>query len=173
MAAGFIRRLGWILAGVLAGPAVLAHPVHTSVAEADYNRSTRTLEIAVRVFADDFEAALSARARGKISLENTPPAQLDAVIRAYVMESFTVKTSDGKPVACRWIGRELKDQANELWLYFEAALPGGIDGTRLRHALLIEQFSDQLNSIRVNDGTRTLTLLFFPDRGEKIVPRAP
>lgn len=172
MAAGFIRRLCWASGAWLVAPA-LAHPVHTSVAEADYNRATRTLEIAVRVFADDFEAALSARAREKISLEKTPPAQLDALIRTYVTESFTVRTPEGKPVACRWIGRELKDRANELWLYFEAGLPDGIVGARLRHALLTEQFSDQLNSIRVSDGARTFTLLFFPDRGEKIVPRAP
>ena len=50
-----------------------AHPIHTSVAEADYNGASGALEVSLRVFIDDFEAALSVHARKRLSLEKTPP----------------------------------------------------------------------------------------------------
>ncbi len=155
-------------------PAAIAHPVHTSIADADYNRATKKLEVAVRVFADDFEAALSAVSGKKISLERTPPAEFDALALRYLRERFTViPTGSNQPVSLTWVGRELKDAANVVWLYFEVPLPGGIEGARLRHALLGEVFPDQLNSVRVRAGTRQVTLLFPPGQAERAVTFPP
>ena len=150
-------------------PQLLAHPIHRSIAEATYNRTTETLEVALRVFADDFEDALGAHAKTKISLEKTPAAQLDAIIRDYLSARFAIKTAAGRPASLRWVGRELKDAENEVWLYFEAPLPGGVDGARVHHALLSEHFRDQLNSVLVRDGDRKVTLVFLPTHGEKPV----
>lgn len=163
-------RTPWFLLLSLALPALArAHPIHTSFAEADYNRTTHTLEVALRVFADDFETTLAARAKKKISLGKTPAAELNALARAYLLECFTVRLRDGKPAELQWIGREHKETTNELWLFFEFALPDGVEGIRIRHAVLGEQFSDQLNSVHLRDGPRQATLLFFPDRGERLV----
>jgi hypothetical protein len=149
------------------------HPIHRSIAEADYNRATHTLEVALRVYADDFEDALGAGAKKKISLEKTASAELDRLIRTYVAEHFVVKTADGTAIAHRWIGRELKDAENELWIYFEVALPGGIEGVKIHHAVLSHHFRDQLNSVLVRDGPRKVTLVFLPTHGEKTVRFAP
>ena len=150
-----------------------AHPVHTSSAEADYNRTTRKLEISLRVFADDFEAALAALAGETVSLEKSPPATVDALARAYLTAHFIVKNRDGVLASQHWIGRELKDATNELWLHFEIDLPGGVDGLRLDYAVLKELHSDQLNSVRVRDGPRTRILTFPPGQGERTVRFPP
>ena len=150
-----------------------AHPVHTSSAEADYNRTTRKLEVSLRVFADDFEAALGALAGEAVSLEKTPPATVDALARAYLTAHFIVKNRDGVLAAHHWLGRELKDAANELWLHFEIHLPGGIDGLRIDYAVLKDLHSDQLNSVRVRDGPRTRILTFPPGQGERTVRFPP
>lgn len=154
-------------------PPADAHPIHTSLAEADYNRTTGKLEIALRVFADDFEARLSVHAGRKISLEKTPAAEFDEVTRAYLAERFTVKSREGTLAAHTWVGRELKEAANELWLFFEIPLPGGIEGAVIRHGVLSEHFSDQLNSVRVRDGGRKATLIFLPSHREKTVRFPP
>ena len=146
-----------------------AHPIHRSIAEADYNQKTHTLEVALRVYADDFEAALSGRTKRKISLEKTPAAELDALAHAYVEETFTIKTRDDAPAALHWIGRKLKDAENELWFYFEVRLPGGVEDAKIRHAVLADQFRDQLNSVLVRDGARKITLVFLPTHTEKSV----
>lgn len=164
------RRLPVLLFAALAlATAAAAHPIHTSFAEADYNRATQRLEVALRVFADDFEAALSLRAGRKVSLEKTPAAELDTLMQACLAGQFLVRPADGAPAGLAWVGRELKDAQNELWLYFEFPLPGGVEGARFRHTVLCELFRDQLNSVRVRDGGRKVTLVFFPDPGEKTV----
>jgi len=168
---------------LLATPAS-AHPVHTSLAEADYRPDTATLEIAVRVFADDFATALAAHAGRKISLEHTPPAELDLLIQAYLAATFTVRSADGVAQPLHWVGREFDHAdraAQRLWLYFTAPLPGGPADARLRHALLRETFRSQLNSLHLRvhppagspGRVRTATLLFYPDPGEQRVALPP
>lgn len=168
------QKLALIVCVALACPApARAHPIHRSIAEAVYHRATQTLDVAVRVFADDFEATLSAREKRKISLERTPAAEIDALAHAYLTETFTVKVGDGTPTKPRWVGRELKDAENELWFYFEVPLPGGVEGTRIHHAVLCETFPDQLNSVLVRDANRKVTLVFLPTHGEKLVRFRP
>ncbi len=146
-----------------------AHPIHTSLAEADYNRSTQKLEIALRVFADDFEAALAKRAGRPVALAKTPAAEFDALARAYLAENFTVRSAAGQPAAPRWVGKQLEDAANELWLFVEYPFPGDVDGALIRHGFLRELFPNQLNSVLVRAGPRAVTLVFFPDPREKSV----
>ncbi len=164
---------GVLIASLALSLSARAHPIHRSIAEADYKAATATLEISLRVFADDFEAVLSTRAKKKISLETTPAAELDAIARAYLTEKFTVKSAGGAGPAFRWIGREFKDAENELWFYFEVSLPGGVAGTRIHHAVLADHFRDQLNSVLVRDGTRKTTMVFLPNHTEKTVRFPP
>ena len=167
----FAARLGFLLlaAACLLPHIAAAHPLHVSHAEADFNRATGKLEVALKVFADDFEAKLTARAGHRISFEKTPKAELDALCLADLAETFTVKSHDGTPQSLAFVGREIKDAENHLWLYFEVPLPGGAEGARIVHAVLGDTFRDQLNSVLVRDGKRAVTLVFFPDRGEKTV----
>lgn len=152
---------------------VSAHPIHTSVAEADYNAATRTLEVALRIFADDFEAALSTQEKRKVSLARTPADEFETLTRAYLAQHFTVKSPAGTAVPLRWVGRELKESVNELWLFFEALLPDGVEGAAIHHAMLREEFSNQINSVHVRDGSRRTTLVFLPSHREKRVKFRP
>ena len=164
------RLLFFLLAAAGLSPRLAsAHPLHLSHAEADFNRTMGKLEVALKVFADDLEARLTARAGHRVSLEKTPPAEFDALCLAYLAETFTVKSRDGTPRSIQWVGREFNDAENRLWFYFEVSLPEGVEGARLRHAVLTDEFSDQLNSVLVRDGQRSVTLTFFPDRVEKAV----
>jgi hypothetical protein len=168
----------WLRAGLLAGllataPPLAAHAIHTSVAEADYNAATRRLEVSLRVFIDDFEAALSVHARRRLSLAGTPREEFDAAARTYLAETFTVRSPDGQLAPLLWVGREVRDAENELWFHFEVALPGGIEGCRVHHRALGEQFPTQINSVRVRDGERRVTLVFLARQTEKTVRFRP
>ena len=161
------------LALLLATAGGHAHPIHTSVAEADYNAAAGSLEVSLRVFIDDFEAALSVHAHKRLSLEKTPAPEFDEATRAYLAEKFTVQARDGKPAALRWVGREAKAETNELWFHFEIPLPGGVEGARLHHNALGEQFPNQINSVRVREGERQVTLVFLPRQTGKPVRFRP
>jgi hypothetical protein len=153
-------------------PAARAHPIHSSYAEADYRPDSGQLEIALRVFTDDAEAALSARAGKKISVTAAPAAEVDRLLLAVVQSAFRVKSNTGAVQPLTWIGRELKDGDQHLWIFLTCPLPGGAAGARLSDRVLHETFSDQLNSVRVRDHSATparqTTLLFLND-GEQTV----
>lgn len=157
-------------------PPAGAHPVHTSYAEADYRPASGKLEIAWRLFTDDAEAALSRRAGRTLTVARTPAAELDALLLAYVQATFAVKTPAGVPATLTWVGREVTDAGQHLWIYFECALPGGPERARFSSRGLREVFSDQINSVRVRDHSTTparqATLLFLND-AEQIVKLGP
>ena len=145
----------WLRATLLAGflaaaPPLAAHAIHTSVAEADYNAAPR-----------------------RLALASTPPAEFDAATRAYLASTFTVRTPDGQLAPLVWVGREVRDAENELWFHFEIPLPDGIEGCRVHHRALGEQFPTQINSVRVRDGERRVTLVFLARQTEKTVRFRP
>lgn len=167
-----IRRALLLAAVFAAGTLARAHPIHASYAEVDFRPDPARLEIALRLFSDDAETALSARAGKKIDLETTPTRELDTLLLALGQTSLVVRTKAGAAQPLSPVGHELKDGGQHLWLYFTCPLPGGIAGTRLANRLLRDTFSDQLNSIRVRDHSvspsRSVTLLFTDDR-EQVV----
>jgi hypothetical protein len=158
----------------LVAPA-FAHPIRTSYAEADYRPESGHLEIAIRLFTDDTEVALSQRAGQKIAFGVTPARELGTLLLAYVRPHFTVTARDGTAAPLTWIGRELKDQGQHLWLYVQCPLPDGVAGARFRDRLLREAFPDQINSVRVRDHgpapPAQVTLLFVRDDEQTVVFR--
>jgi hypothetical protein len=167
VAGRFCSPLFFALA-IAAAPAS-AHPIHTSYAEADFRPETKKLEIALRVYPDDLETALTTRAGKKITLERTPPPAFDILLLAYLRATFLIRASDGSTPALHLVGRELKDRDQHLWIYFECTLPGGLAGTRLSHRFLRDAFPEQLNALRV--GKNGTTALFFNDAEKELAPK--
>ena len=150
-------------------PAASAHPIRTSFAEADFRPETKKFEIALRVYPDDLEAALTAHAGRPISLAQTPPPAFDLALLAYLRATFLLRAADGSTPTVHLVGRELKDDNQHLWIYFECALPGGLAGTHLSHRVLRDAFPTQLNALRV--GRPGKTLLFLNDAEQPLPPR--
>lgn len=169
-----IRRALLLVAGFAALTVARAHPIHASYAEADFRPDSGRLEIAVRLFSDDAETALSARAGRKVSLETTPARELEPLLLALGQSAFVVKTPAGVAQRLTAIGHEVKERGQHLWIYFTCPLPGGIVGARLANNFLRDTFSDQLNSIRIRDHSaapaRQSTLLFTDNREQVAFP---
>ena len=158
---------------ILAGTSpARAHPVHSSYAEADYRPASGKLEIAWRLFTDDAEVALSRQAGRRLSATRAPATEFDSALLDYVRSTLVVKTSTGSAMTLQWVGRELADAGQHLWVYVECALPGGPAGARLANRGLRETFSDQINSVRVRDHStspvRQVTLLFVNDTAQTV-----
>lgn len=158
---------GLVLASTLL-PAAHAHPIRTSYAEADFRSETQKFEIALRVYPDDLETALTAHAGHSITLANTPPPAFDLALLAYLRATFLLRAADGTAPELNLLGRELKDNAQHLWIYFYCTLPGGPSGARLAHRFLRDIFPDQLNALRL--GQKSQTLLFLNDTEKELAP---
>jgi len=160
---------GFLLAAALT-PAARAHPIRTSYAEADFRPETQKLEIALRVYPDDLETALTAHAGRPITLAHTPPPAFDLALLAYLRATFLLRAADGTTPALHLLGRELKDNAQHLWIYIYCTLPGGPAGAQLAHRVLRDTFPEQLNALRL--GSKGPTLLFLNDAEKELAPAA-
>ena len=141
-----------------------AHPLHTSLAELSYDAGTRVLHVSLRVFADDFAAAV-ARGTGARAVGALPP---DSAMYRYVAARFAVAAPGGSPVALRWCG--VRRSGEVLLVCLRATAVGGLAGARVRSALLTEVFTDQVNLVRASYGGRRQMLLFTPRDGVKGLP---
>ena len=137
---------------------VLAHPMHTSVAELRYDHRTGRATIAIRVYPDDLAAAVPGADR----------AVTDSALARDVRERFAIVDRRGQAVRLEWRGVERV--ADALRIRLQARMPDGLDGARVAHLLLHERFGDQVNILRASDGTHTATLLFVPGDGPKRLP---
>lgn len=133
-----------------------AHPFHVTIAEAEHNLQAKTLEVALRVNSIDLEAILSQRANRKVDLDETK--DVDAMIVAYLNETFRVETSAKTPLKLKWVGKEA--EVKTAWLYFELSVPNGIDGLRISNRVFFELEPDQTNTVNLKRGKERASLRF-------------
>ena len=147
-------------------PAAAAHKYYTSLAQVEYNAEEKTVEVTLRVFADDLELALTRRAGREVSLDRTKDA--DRLVLAYLRDTFKIRNRDGEAKALKWVGMELR--AGVAWLYVEAEMPEGLAGARLRDHVLFELFAEQVNTVSVRYQGAKADLIFARGDGERVVP---
>jgi hypothetical protein len=139
------------------------HPLYISVTEMNYNATDKNLEIACKVFADDFEKTLASIHHTKVDLTN--PANkttADKMVSDYVKGHLQLKL-DNKPVTLEFVGYEKESDA--IWSYFQlssAAAPKKID---VVNTLLFESYDKQINLMHVSvAGNRKSTRLNYPEK---------
>lgn len=149
--------------------AAAAHKFHTSFAEASYNAETGALEVSLRTFPDDLAEIVRRRSGASASAaegerkaaaatEGERKKAFEEAVAAYVRETFLLKTARGEAAKLTWVGMDAG--ADSVWLYFEAALPGGVEGAQLRNTFLADLFDDQVNLVNVRAGKRKAALRF-------------
>jgi hypothetical protein len=150
------------------------HKVHVSVANMEFNRASQSVQIVIRVFADDLENALSQHAKRGIKIDpataNTNKEAGDFVV-AYLRDKFELRTKTGRPVKLNWVGME--GQAEMFWLYLECKLPGGMDGTQVRNRIFCEMFDDQVNIVNAKYQGKQIGLMFEDQDEFKAVTDQP
>jgi hypothetical protein len=140
-------------------PEAVAHPMHTAVAEIAYDAGMGAAAITIRVFADDFGAAVAA-APGT--------AAADSAMSRYVRGTFAIRDRAGRALPLRWEGAERAGDV--ILLRLRAPAPEGLGGARVASALLCERFEDQVNIVRVSYADRSVTLLFTRGDASKPIP---
>jgi hypothetical protein len=149
MVTGFVGVLGLALYALAA-----MHPMHTSVTELVHEPATRSALVTLRVFTDDFRAAV--------------PGDRDSDAEAYVRSHFELRDASDRPVPLRWEGASRPGDV--IQLRFRAAVPGGLAGVRVRNLVLCERFPDQVNIVRATFAGRTASLLFTRGDQAKALP---
>ncbi len=141
----------------------IMHPFFISMTEVNYNAPSKTLEVSVRIFADDFEKALSASCKCKVDLLNpaNKPAT-DKIVSEYIIKHLVVSV-EGKPALLQFQGYQHED--GSMWSYFEVKNVTSVKKIDIKNNLLYEYNTSQINMVHVKaNGKEQTDKLEYPDR---------
>jgi len=149
-----------LLVGVLlvATLTAWAHAYHASIMDVRYNAPKQQLEIALKVFTDDFETALSAGRPTAISLDQSPKPLVTQLTTDLLRKQLAFGTKPGETLPLQLLGIQKESDAH--WLYCTVKLPRPLTGFNLRHSLLLPTFADQMNIVNVEAGGKKQSTLF-------------
>jgi uncharacterized protein DUF6702 len=131
-----------------------AHPLHTTLAEVSASPSGG-LQIVLRVFVDDFSAAVRRQAAPPRPPIVTPA---DSAAARYLGETLVLSDGAGHRVALEVVRMRRTDDL--LWITLEARALRSTVGARLANRVLFERWADQVNIVQTALGGRRQTLLF-------------
>lgn len=154
-----------LLLSFMGSSAALAHDIHRSVAEAEYNATKKKLEVSLTVFVNDLEVALIRQAEREMSLAKTPTKVVDAEIQRFLAQHFVVVNAAKQTASLEWLGRQIETGTEassdpQVTLFFEVPLPDGMNNSTLKNSVFVDHFADQLNLVHLRSGTRSTELRF-------------
>jgi len=136
------------------------HDFHSSLAEMHYNAASKSLEVSLRVFSDDLEAALTKDNNRTIKVNETEST--DPLIKQYLVKHFALMDARNTRKPIQWIGKELT--VDVTWLYFEIPLAEDMKGFKLQNSVMFDLFDNQVNIVNMNYRSQKRTYLFKPDQ---------
>ncbi len=154
-----MRLANMIVAALLLCSNVLlctaTHTFHLSFTQIEYHAQTKTMNITMRVFADDLETALSQHSGKSIKLTHHNAARLAA---AYLRKTLEFKGRNGQVKRLMRVGLESK--ADVVFLRFKVRMPDGMVGAQVRQRVFFELFEDQVNQVLLTSGSAKASLEF-------------
>lgn len=141
-----------------------AHDYHASITDAKYNPRTQSLEVAVKVFMDDLEEALSHRNKTRVTYNQSPKVQ--QYVHEYIIASLSFETEKGKPLRSTFVGAE--QEADVVWIYFEVPVKAeALSHLYVRNVVLQELFNDQMNIVNLDFKGKVNSTLFQKNDGTR------
>jgi len=150
-----------------------AHPFAVTTTEVEYNSKSRCFEVAMRLYPEQLEQALSKESGKPISFERT--AEIDLLIVRYLSSQFSIERSDRsakakdekRPSTIRWIGKELTPKS--AWLYFEVPFDGSLSGIKVKNSMFFQLNPEQLNTIHFAAYDRVASCSLTPRDPQSVV----
>lgn len=134
------------------------HDFHTSLTEINFNPKSGALEITIRVFTDDLEAALTSINQGKmVSIERNAKGA-DVLIQQYLQKHWGLISPQKQLKSYEYIGKE--PELDATWLYIEVPQAQNLKGYTLFNTIFLELFDDQTNLTNILYPNQRKTILF-------------
>lgn len=127
---------------------VKAHPYYVSICQVELNSKTNSLEISLKVFADDLLLGLENAGRTKIYLgEEKENQSTDAYIYDYLKTQYKF-VINSRITSFSFVGKEMED--NVVWAYLEINEVNDLSNFKVECTFLTEVLESQTNIIQVN-----------------------
>ncbi len=137
-----------------------AHPIHMSFTEIRIT-SSKSVELSVRVFTDDFSVAAARHAGIRLGADSIIDARSGA---AYLLAKIRVSGKSGPPI--RLIPCGVARTSDMLRYCFRAVLPAA-GPVRVANSVMNEMFDDQVNVVQSITGKKRASRMFVRGDGWK------
>lgn len=153
-----MQKLLIVLLFLSIGVSANAHKFYTSITDVSFNENSKTLEIIVKLFIDDFEKAIEDSYEKRLYL-GTEREEFDQnnLIEKYINKHFEVNIKSNR-VPLSYIGKET--DRDYIWIYIEVVKVRSISEISIKNTLLTDLFPDQTNLINLEteSGIKSVTL---------------
>ena len=144
----------------------IAHPLHVSICEVEYNEEDKALEIVVRMFIDEMESAVLEAHEQRLNLgEVNQSVSADSLMKLYLFKHFTIQVNE-EEVPLRYMGSETENQ-DRVVCYLTITDIEKIQSIFFFNELFQELFEDQINMLHLEiAGKKQSTFFTFKKREE-------
>lgn len=139
----------------------LIHDFHVSKCIVEYNENTKSLEISLHLFIDDFEDALKTIGAEKLFLctdRENPIAE--EWIENYLKRKLKIELN-GQPVQFKYLGKEPASDYMAVWCYMEVTNVEKFSTMVVSNEILLEVFGDQKNIISILGPGKKKEMMLF------------
>lgn len=143
--------------------AAVPHKYYVSTTDMYYKPEKQQLQLVVRVFTDDFSAALSKHTHEQIKLDpdNKPNEELDSLLGDYFKTHFEVYELS-ENVTFSFVGWEYNQDQTHLYASFDN-LPE-VEALEWSNTFLFSTFPDQKNIVTLSTPTHKKSFLHSKDQ---------
>lgn len=164
-------RLLLLLALLLALPTLAGsrHAYHSTITELRLNPQAQQVELAIKVFTDDLEKALSQGQPKAVDLRSPRALALaDSYLHQHLQLSLPASGRSGRlPLELQFVG--LQPEKDAYWLYAKAALPRPSAELLVHQAMLLELFPDEMNIVNAEGNSKKVSALFRNGHEEQVL----
>ncbi|RYG02684.1 MAG: hypothetical protein EOO02_10065 [Chitinophagaceae bacterium] len=141
----------------------LLHPIYVSITELNHNPSSKSIEIACKIFTEDLEAVLAKAYGTRVDFFHPKDSVAAGKLVSDYISKHLVISLDGRKVKPTLIGFEREVDA--VWSYFEVSdVPVAPKAVSIVNDLLYDSFKQQINLMHVTvGGKRKSTKVDYPD----------
>ncbi|MFK7797099.1 MAG: DUF6702 family protein [Aureispira sp.] len=129
-----------------------AHPIYLSTTEIDYNKKTKTLEIAIKIFSDDLGEALSDEQGTTIEIgTDREHKEATTLITEYLRKHFVIELN-GKPKDFQYLMRKnVREDFYATWILLEVPKVRYIKSLKLTNNILVDFNDGQQNHVKFRE----------------------
>lgn len=166
-----MRRIGLFSLLLLGLPGVAGtrHAYHTSILELKLNPEKKQVELALKVFTDDFAKALSQGRATTVDLRSPAALPLaELYLHQHLKISLPAAPRQPRlPLDVQFLG--LQAEKDAYWLYAKVPLPHPTKELLINQSVLLEEFSDQMNIVNAEGNGKKASALLRRGHEEEVI----
>ena len=142
------------------------HEFHISHTSMYYNESSDSLEITIKVTIEDLEKSLEIKDQKRLGIgTNKELKSINKKINNYIKKNLKLYFN-GKNIEYQWVGKEIDDNLEEIYLYFEVKDCNKTDITskiKIYNTVFFNINNNQVNIVLIEYKNKKINLNFTKD----------